>query len=228
VHYSFTQQMNYWQLDTNWHPVQKTRFIQLTSSSFRQLEAPAPIAVVDLIQQLGGAAAKQARWGWRRGPVGSPAHDPPLERGPNPFGAHLSLLLTQDPIVVSPGSVPKQTNIKRAAEWAWSTEVVGDLRPDEERLAVLHPPPFSKQSQIDTVRSVGERHFWHAQNAMPRNWHWWTNFTTVEFGKNTLNQNVLRHKIWSYDPLGLEPTLQPFLLAEIPLDVTDDPPEPTP
>jgi hypothetical protein len=75
---------------------------------------------------------------------------------------------------------------------------------------------------------VGERHFWHAQNAMPRNWHWWTNFTTVEFGKNTLNQNVLRHKIWSYDPLGLEPTLQPFLLAEIPLDVTDDPPEPTP
>jgi hypothetical protein len=229
VHYSFTLKMSYYRnLDSSWNEGEKTRFIQLTSSSFRQLEAPAPIAVVDLIQQFGGAAAKQQRWGWHRGAVGTSAHDPPLVAGPNPFGTHLDLLLAEDPIVVSPGAVPDQTKIIRIADWAWVTEAVGDVRPDEDRLATLHPPRFSNQSQIDTLRTVGERHFWQAQNAMPRNWHWWTNFTTVEFGRDTHNQDVLRHKVWAYDPLGTEPTVQPFLLAEVALAVADHPPRPPP
>ena len=228
VHYAFTLRMSWWPLGRGGVPGTPTRFVQLTSSSLRQREAPTPIAVVDLIQQLGGAAAEQARWGWHRGGFGTAANDPPLVAGVNPFGPHLTLCLGEDPIVVSPGAVPDQTRIVRPAEWAWRTALVGDVRADDERLATLHPPPFSNANLTTTLQSVGERHFWSAQHAMPRAWHWWNNFSTITFVQDAQSRAILRHEVWGYDPMGVEPTLQPFLRADVPLDVGSDDVPPVP
>src|SRR5262249_48594383 len=161
-------QMCYWQLNPGYSVRAQTKFIQLTSSSFRQYEAPAPIAIADLIQQFGGGSAEQARWGWHRGPAGSPQHDPPLAPGLNAFGPHLQLLLQEDPIMVSPGSVPKGASFLRDPEWAWRTKIIADARPDEERLATLNPPAFATGNVIDVVQSIGERHYWNAQRGFPR------------------------------------------------------------
>lgn len=226
VHYSFTLQMCYWQLDPSYFVRAQTKFIQLTSSSFRQYEAPSPIAVADLIQQLGGASAEQLRWGWHRGPAGHPEHDAPITAGVNPFGPHLQLVLQEDPIVVSPGSVPAGTTYLRDPEWAWKTRIIADTRADEDRLATLNPPPFAKGNLIDVVQSIGERHYWNAQRGLPRNWHWWNNFTTVEFGLDAHSNEVVRHKVWSFDPLGQDPLAQAFIVAEVRLDVDDTVPRP--
>src|SRR6185295_18980940 len=109
---------------------------------------------------------------------------------------------------------------------AWQTALAADGRPDTVRLGDLHPPPFSNVSQLDMVRSVGERHFWQAQNAMPRGWQWWTNFTAVSFlPRSDGKPATLRHRIYGFNQQGTGPEMQAYIVADIPLDVTEKPPE---
>ena len=226
VHYAFTIKMAYWQLGPDWVPRKFTRVIQATASSFReQRDDLAPLVAMDLAQQLGGLSTSQQRLGWHRGPIGSPTGGPPLVPGENAFSPHLQLLLGEDPIVVSPAGVPETTKYLRDPEWAWQTELAADTRPDEERLGDLHPPPFSKASQLDMVRSVADRHLWQAQNAMPRGWQWWTNFTTIEFTADDEGRlDLLQHRIYGYDPQSDGPDMKAFIIAEIPIAVTETPP----
>jgi hypothetical protein len=135
-------------------------------------------------------------------------------------------VLAEDPIVVSPDGIPATTTYQRDPEWAWETALVADGRSDSDRLGDLHPPPFSKTNQLEMVRSVGERHFWQSQNAMPRGWQWWTNFTTVEFiARPDGKPGSIRHRIFGFDPQSTGPEMHAFIVAEIPLDVTEKPPE---
>jgi len=230
VHYAFTLSMAYWQMDPDWAPRAATRVVQLTASSFRaQRNDLAPLVAIDLAQQLGGLSSDQERLGWRRGRFGTPEAEPPIVRGADPFTPHLELTLEEDPIVVSPRGVPPTATYVRGPEWYWTTKLVSDSRPDEVRLLALHPPPFSNASEIDRVRSVAERHLWNAQNAMPRGWQWWTNFTLLDFtAKADGSLDAIRHRIFGFDPQGLELTMQPFVIAEVPLDVLEPPPIPPP
>ena len=78
-------------------------------------------------------------------------------------------LLTEDPIVVSYEGIPATARFLRDPEWAWSTAAIADQRSDEDRFSQVDPPPpFSPGTEADLVRSVGERHFWASQLAMPR------------------------------------------------------------
>ncbi|MFZ4576513.1 MAG: hypothetical protein ACOYN0_19175, partial [Phycisphaerales bacterium] len=228
VHYAFTLAMAYWKMGPNWAPGEATRFVQLTASSFRaQRDDLAPLVAIDLAQQLGELTSNIQRYGWKRGPVGSPTFDAPLVQGEQFFNSHLQLLLQEDPIVISPPAVPSDATYVRGPEWAYRTALVPDQRRDEQRLAVLHPPPFNGASEIDLVRSVAERHVWQSQNAMPRGWQWWTNFSVVEFTADADGRlATVRHRIFGYDPQGLEPVMTPFIEAEAPLDVTEPPPLP--
>jgi hypothetical protein len=230
VHYAFTLGMGYWKLGPKWQPTSATRVVQLTASSFRaQRDDLAPLVAIDLAQQLGGLSSTQSRLGWHRGNVGTPQHDPPLLAVKNAFSPHLQLLLGEDPVVVSLDGVPTTTKFLRDPEWAWTTTLFPDTRPDTERLGDLHPPPFSKQSQIETARSVAERHLWQAQNAMPRSWQWWTNFTTIEFtAKPDGSLDLVRHRIYGADPQSAGPLMHNFIKAEIPLDVVEPPPKEPP
>lgn len=227
VHYGFTLQMAYWRMGPNWTVTSATRVAQLTASSFRaQRDDLSPIVAMDLMQQLGALSSSQKRLGWNRGSVGSPQSKPPLLPGKNAFSPHLQLVLGEDPIVVSPDGIPATTVYQRDPDWAWQTALAPDQRPDTVRLGDQHPPPFSKTNQLEMVRSVGARHFWQSQNAMPRGWQWWTNFTTVEFiAKPDGKPGTLRHRIFGYDPQGTGPEMHAFVVAEIPLDVTEKPPE---
>jgi hypothetical protein len=230
VHYAFTLSMAYWKMGPNWAPGEATRFVQLTASSFRaQREDLTPLVAIDLAQQLGELSSELHRYGWKRGPVGSPTFDPPVVQGEEFFNSHLQLLLLEDPIVISPQAVPRDATYVRGPEWAYETALVKDGRRDEDRLAVLHPPPFNGASEIDLVRSVAERHVWQSQNAMPRGWQWWTNFSVVEFTATPDGKlATVRHRIFGYDPQGLEPVMTAFIEAEVPLDVTEPPPLPPP
>ena len=106
-----------------------------------------------------------------------------------------------------PPASRRPTKFLRGPEWAWETTLAPDTRPDEERLEDLHPPPFSKESQIDMVRSVAERHLWQAQNAMPRGWHLWTNFTIIDFTTNDEGKlDLLRHSSTASTPRAPGPT----------------------
>lgn len=226
VHYGFTLCMAYWRLGPNWTPSSSTRIVQVTASSFRaQRDDLSPLVSIDLAQQLGALSSAQKRLGWTRGLSGTP-QDRPLVAGQKPFSPHLNLLLGEDPIVVPPPAIPATTVYQRDPEWAWETSIAADERPDEERLTVLHPPPFTKTNQLEMVRSVGERHYWQSQNAMPRSWQWWTNFTTIEFvPKSDGKPDKVRHRIFGYDPQSTGPGMTNFIAAEIPLDVTEKPPE---
>jgi hypothetical protein len=211
-------------------PLKSTRVIQATASSFReQRDDLAPLIAVDLVQQLGGLSTSQQRIGWHRGPIGSATGGPPIVPGEKVFSPHLQLLLGEDPIVLSPVGIPETTKYLRDPEWAWQTELAVDARPDEQRLGDLHPPPFSKESQLETVRSVADRHLWQAQNAMPRGWQWWTNFTTIEFTADDEGRlDRLRHRIFGYDPQSDGPDMKSFIIAEIPIAVTETPPQKPP
>ncbi|MBC7924821.1 MAG: hypothetical protein H7039_04120 [Bryobacteraceae bacterium] len=227
VHYGFTLKMTYWRLGPNWQPTSATRVAQLTASSFRaQRDDLSPIVAIDLAQQLGALSSTQKRLGWNRGRVGTPEARTPLVPGQKPFGPHLQLLLEEDPIVVSPTGIPATTSYQRDPQWAWETALVVDQRPDTQRLSNLNPPPFSKTNQLEMVRSVGERHFWQAQNGMPRSWQWWTNFSTVEFAAGPDGKpEALRHRIFAFDPRTLTQDMYAFTVAEIPLKVSEKPPE---
>jgi hypothetical protein len=227
VHYAFTIRMAYWQMGPDWQPGKVTRVIQATASSFRaQRNDLAPIIAIDLAQQLGGLTTSLRRLGWHRGAFGTPEASPPLVKGEKPFSPHLESLLGLDPIVVSPSGIPPTTKYLRGPEWAWETTLAPDTRPDEERLGDLHPPPFSKESQIDMVRSVAERHLWQAQNAMPRGWHLWTNFTIIDFTTNDEGKlDLLRHFVYGFDPQSTGPDMKPYLIAEVPIAVNETPPQ---
>ena len=226
VHYGFTLKMGYWQLAPDGQVVDTTRVAQLTASSFRAQRGDlAPLVAIDLAQQLGGLSSFQERLGWRRGPIGSPEAGPPLVPGENVFSPHLQLVLGEDPIVVSPQGIPETTQVLRAPQWAWRAELAADTRPDDERLGDLHPPPFSKVSELEMIQSVAERHLWQSHNAMPRGWQWWTNFTLVEFTADAQGKpEVLRHLIYGFDPQSTGAAMRPYIVAEIPLAVTEAPP----
>ena len=117
----------------------------------------------------------------------------------------------------------------RDPEWAWATAAVFDQRTDEDRFAQVDPPPpFATGPEIELVRSVGERHFWQTQRAMPRNWQWWTNFTTVGFTKNVDDGKLatLQHRIYGFDPQDENPLMHAYIVADVPMDVTEQPPAP--
>ena len=227
VHYAFALQMAYWRLNgPEWTPRSTTRVVQLTSSSFRaQRDDLSPIVAIDLAQQLGELSSAQTRLGWTRGAVGTPQAKPPLTPGQNAFSPHLQLLLGEDPIVVPPQGIPATTTYQRDPEWAWQTTLAPDRRPEEERLAELHPPPFTKGLISVVARSVGDRHYWQSQNAMPRSWQWWRNFSAVEFiPKADGKPGSIRHRVFGHNPQSTGPLMTAFLVADIPLDVTELPP----
>ncbi len=234
VHYGFTMQMGYWVLDPDWVPRSTTRLIQLTASSFRaQRDDLSPLVAIDLAQQIGVATSAQTRLGWHRGIAGSPTATPPLSAGADPFTPHLQLLLGEDPVVVPYEGIPATATFHRDPEWAWSTAAVPDQRPDDERFtSVPPPPPFAESSELDLLRSVGERHFWASQVGMPRNWQWWTNFTTVSFLRGPDGTaTTLQHRIYGFDQQDTNPLMHVYIVADVPLDVTEAPPakpEPVP
>ena len=61
---------------------------------------------------------------------------------------------------------------------------------------------------------------------MPRNWQWWTNFTTIGFTKRerTATIDTLQHRIYGFDPQGENPLMHAYIVADVPLDVTEAPP----
>lgn len=230
VHYSFSMKMAYWRLNADQSPKSITRFAQLTSSSFHKERSVEPgVFSIDFLQQFAGLASQLRRYGWNRPQAGTAQDHPPVEPGASPFGAHLTQMLLEDPILVSPDGVPPDAHYRRAPEWAWQMELVGDQRPDTDRLATLNPPSFSTSTdQVELIRSVGERHLWQVQNGIPRRWLWRTNFTTVGFAADE-NGRVHKalHSVHTFDVQGIEARVKPYLIAEIPLDVTEPSPSET-
>jgi hypothetical protein len=139
-------------------------------------------------------------------------------------------MLGEDPIVVSPQGIPETTIFQRDPEWAWQTAIAADQRPDEQRLIDLHPPPFLKGTTAVVARSVADRHYWQSQKAMPRSWNWWTNFTAIEFrAKPDGTPGAIRQSVFGYNPQSTGPDMKAYLVADVPLDVTEILPEkPTP
>jgi hypothetical protein len=77
---------------------------------------------------------------------------------------------------------------------------------------------------MEKLTSLGDLHFWQNQNALSRSWMWWTNFTLVEFQCPPGKPESLVHRMFTYDPQGTQPKMQPYLQAEVPLNVTGEPP----
>jgi hypothetical protein len=226
VHYSFCSHMNYWQLNTDGNSRAATRFVQLTSSSFRaQHPTVASLFEIDLLQQFGALASKARRQGWHRGPAGSSTFGPPVEAVGGSFNPHVTQSLLDDPILLSPDGLPPHvTHYLRRPEWVWEMDLDGDLRPDTERFVTTPPPSFSNTNLLETVQSVARRHAWSARNAMPRKWFWWTNYTFVSFRPDASgNAGGVVFQVYSYDPDGHEPSAQPFLTALVDLTVKQQP-----
>ena len=61
---------------------------------------------------------------------------------------------------------------------------------------------------------------------MPRNWQWWTNFTSIGFTKRTDDGKLatLQHRIYGFDPQDVNPLMHAYIVADVPLDVTEAPP----
>ena len=224
VHYSFGSHMDYWRLNPDGSQQGFTRFVQLTASSMRAQQPRYPaVFAIDLLQQLGAALSKTNRYGWNRGPAGSPTGDPPLEPGAKPFGTHLTQVLLDNPIVISPEGVPDDALYRRMPEWAWEMDVEADQRASADRFTNPPPPPFvTSADTAEVAASVARRHVWQARFSMPRRWHWWTNITTVGF--NTAPDGSLANvmfQVYSYDPDGVAATAEPFMNLQIPLTATN-------
>jgi hypothetical protein len=206
-----------------WEVAETTQFVQLTSSSLRAERSDlAPLFSIDLLQQIGRRSGILQRVGWSRGDAFA---ESPLEAGETPFNFHLSQNLESDPIVVAVPAIPADAVVRRAPEWGWRMQMVPDNRPD--RFGSIRPEPPSVKldgTEMEKLTSLGDLHFWQNQNALSRSWMWWTNFTLVEFQGPPGKPESLVHRMFTYDPQGTQPKMQPYLQAVVPLNVTGEPP----
>lgn len=222
VHYSCTMRMAYWHAEPD--GLRTTRFVQLTSSSLRKQRTSQQVELftMDLVQILADLlSANLERMGWRGGP---PEAEVPIRKTGTDLNPRIDALLQQLPILIPPRAVPADAELVRPPDWAWRMSLVGDPRPDTERLAVLTPPPIvgAEDGPATMLRAVGARHFWQAQHAPPRRWQWWTNLTVVDFAADP--EPRVRHTVYSHDLAGVEVGAQAYLIVEIPLEVGDEPP----
>ena len=90
----------------------------------------------------------------------------------------------------------------------------------------LPPPPFSNASESTMVRSVGERHFWTSQLAMPRTgsggrtsprWASRSESTTASSTRCATASTAST-------PQDDDPLMHEYIVADVPMDVTEAPP----
>jgi hypothetical protein len=229
VHYACTLAMSYWPRPET-VPRHPTRFVQLTASAFLNQQ---PITRVeyfsmDLAQQIGNELSVDIeRLGWIKGLTGTPKPvdpPPPDETGAEAdFNARVKYLMEVNPILLPPQALPPGTRQRRPPDWAWRLGLVGDTRPDDERLAALLPPPLRPitDGHAAMVKSAADRHLWQVEHAPDRRWLWFANFGVMDFIDDNGTAS-LRHSLYSFDLGGLVATAQPYTVAVVPLAVPDD------
>ena len=213
--------MTYWRRDGAEY--QASRFVQLTSSSFRTAHEFAVVFSIDLLQQFSKAlAAPIERLGWHQGPVGSPTGGKPIEPpavGPQTrFNDRVRYLLQQDPIVINRAALPAGTQQRRPPDWAYRRTLVEDIRSDPERLAGLLPPALVPASDglAAMAQAVANRVVWQAEHAPDRRWVWWTNVTTVHFEVRG-DGPVVVHTTHTFELSDPRSPSKPYVVAVAPL-----------
>ncbi len=225
VHYSFTLRMNYWGYkgiveapdQTTWPKKSLTRFVQMTSSSFRaQRDDLAPIVSIDLLQQLGHYSSNVRRLGWA--PLADFTAPPPVKPGTTAFNFHLARTLSNTPPAASPEAIPGDAEFLRRPAWALATEMLQDNRPDRfDDLVPLRPKLVTSGDELACLQSFGEFHRWQALNTLPRHWMWWANFTEISFSGTPTQPAFAHHRTHTFDPSGEFKSTKPFIAIDIPL-----------
>jgi len=221
VHYSCTHAMSYWRREGTGSQYRTSRFVQLTSSSFRTAHELALVFSIDLLQQAAKELASPIeRLGWHQSPTGSLPDSPrPLEPDET-FNVRVRWLQQHDPIVVAPSSLPPGVTQTRPPDWAYRRVLIEDTREDEERLAGLLPPVLQPASAGLAVmaQSVANRVAWQAEHAPDRRWVWWTNVTTVHFEVRG-DGPVAVHSTHTFDLADPRSPARPYVVAVVPLFV---------
>lgn len=264
VHYSLSMKGAYWQFDANGDPrrdsagdVIATRFIQLTSSAALKDEGEIPkmAAHLALAQQLGMVLSGPfERVVFRRPPL-SPVVDgaddeslpPPIPgQWPEPWltppaGAKFSPVvyrrMTEDPAVITLGSLPEGTCTSVPALWSWRVELMKDERPDDVRLDGLAPPPMPSDVALRTdsrtsMREIADRQFWQGRHGITRSLWLSSNICTIRLRDTEISPGVLRrelvHTVWAHDPREKRSDApRPYIEHVIPLDPQPDEEIPT-
>jgi len=231
VHYGCTVQMSYWR--RNNAELERSRFIQLTASAFlkEQNILITEYFSMDLAQQLGLALAQDVeRFGWVKGITGSPEAANPVEPpAGGAFSERVRYLMQVDPILLAPQALPVDRRFIRQPEWSWRMRLIGDERPDAERLIGFNPPQLLPVTagQAQMTKSVADRHRWQVEHAPDRRWLWFANFGVVDFvveqdPASGQNAAWLRHALYSFDLAGEGAAARPYSIAKVRLDVPAD------
>ncbi|MEO1401449.1 MAG: hypothetical protein AAFV72_09430 [Cyanobacteria bacterium J06635_1] len=150
VHYALSAVADYWQ-KTNNALTPKARFVQLTSSAFKNIEAdllaiassPAGQVIFDKLE------APLERLIWNEDDP-APVSAPSGKR----LSAHYRARLDESPVLVGPGGWPRDTVVNRAPDRAWRFRLARDGRPDSERPEAIRHLPLAQDFDPNGDRSA--------------------------------------------------------------------------
>ena len=211
VHYSTSAVIDYFKGERT------TRFIQLTSSAWKN--EPGLITIVDppFTQRAFTEAIKQARVGWNEErPV--PYAVPADKRVPSSQIRNLN----RSPLLLAADGWPEGTTVTRKPDWSWRYVPVLDERPEAndpgtppptlERRPVIAggiPPPVEvpeNPTRAD-LEKLAERHALHVDRLAPRRVVFSTNMCLVRFAPGPQGPSV-RHEL-HYQPRAGDPAQGP-------------------
>ncbi len=218
VHYGCSHAMTYWRRDGAGYAT--TRFVQLTSSGFRNEAGLANVMSLELVQMLARAfAVPIERLGWHQ-VVGADPVTPPASGPTTRFNERLVFLLQNEPIVVPARALPPGTQQQRPPDWAYRREILEDLRDELDRLAALLPPPLRPVADGLGImaQSVASRVRWQAQHAPGRRWIPRSNVGVVTF-HGTSAAPVVRHSLYTFDLTDPLSPGRPYVVIDAPLTV---------
>ncbi|XXF76150.1 hypothetical protein P2318_24230 [Myxococcaceae bacterium GXIMD 01537] len=207
VHYSTSAVIDYFKGD------RATRFIQLTSSAWKN--EPGLITLVDppFTQRALTEAIKPARVGWEKErPV--PYALPADKRVPSSQIRNLS----RSPLLLAADGWPEGTRVTRKPDWSWRYVPVLDERPEandpgappptlERRPAIAAgiPPPVEvpENPTPADLQNLAERHALQVDRLAPRRVVFSTNMCLVRFAPGPQGPSV-RHELY-YRPRAADP-----------------------
>jgi len=221
VHYACSHAMTYWRRDGASYAT--TRFVQFTSSGFRNDTSNAMLLSLELFQMLARAfAVPIERLGWHQ-VVGADPVSPPATGPITRFNGRLEYLLQHEPIVLPARALPPGTRQQRPPDWAYRREMLEDRRDDLDRLAGLLPPPLLPAADGIGVmaQSVAARVRWQAIHAPGRRWIPRSNMGVVTF-HGPVDAPVARHSLYTFDLSDPLSPGRPYVVVDAPLAARPD------
>ena len=226
VHYACSHAMTYWpRIGTDYIA---SRFVQLTSSGFRNEAAKADLLTLDVVQMLQRAfSISIERLGWHQ-EIGANPISPPSSGPTTRFNARIEFLLQNDPIVLPACALPPGTQQQTPPAWAYRRGILEDPRDDIDRLPGLMPPSLLPIGEGigPMTQSVATRVRWQGEHAPGRRWIPRSNVGVVTF-HGSVSSPVLRHSLYTFDLSDPQSPGRAYVVVEAPLTAALDESRPT-